>query len=133
MTYFLDTNICIYALKGTFPRVQQHMESHVPSEIFIPAIVLAELYYGAYKSTAREKAIEALREFSAAIQIAEFDSRSAVSYGDIRSKLESTGRPIGPNDLIVAATTMSNGGTLVTHNTKEFSAVPGLLFEDWTR
>jgi tRNA(fMet)-specific endonuclease VapC len=47
--------------------------------------------------------------------------------------LESTGRPMGPNDLIVAATTMSNGGTLVTHNTKEFSAVPGLLFEDWTR
>jgi tRNA(fMet)-specific endonuclease VapC len=132
MTYFLDTNICIYILKGTFPQLQQHIESHAPSELRIPAIVLAELYYGAYKSTVRDKAIETLREFTAPIQIAEFDSRSAVSYGAIRSKLESMGRLIGPNDLIVAATTLSNGGTLVTHNVKEFSAVPGLLFEDWT-
>ena len=133
MTYYLDTDICIYALKGAFPQVQQHIESHAPSEICIPAVVLAELYYGAYKSAYREKVIETLRRFVDPIRIADFDSHSAVSYGDIRSKLESMGRPIGPNDLMIAATALSHGGTLVTHNTREFSAVPGLLLEDWTR
>jgi tRNA(fMet)-specific endonuclease VapC len=133
MMYFLDTNICIYALKRTYPQVQQKIESHRPSEIFIPAIVIAELFYGAFKSRAREKTLEKLREFVAPFQKADFNSTSAISYGDIRSKLEAMGKPIGPNDLIIAATTLSNGGTLVTHNTKEFSAVPGLLIEDWTR
>lgn len=132
MNYFLDTNICIYALKGTHPRVQRHIQSHAPSEILIPAIVLAELYHGACKSVARNKVIETLRQFIAPIRVVDFDSRAAFDYGDIRSKLESIGRPIGPNDLIIAATVLSKGGTLVTHNTTEFSAVPGLLLEDWT-
>ena len=131
MTYFLDTNICIYALKGTYPQVKRHFTSHAPSEICIPAIVLAELYYGANKSAAQDKVMDTLRQFIAPIRIVDFDSRSAASYGDIRSKLESRGRPIGPNDLMIAATVLARGGTLVTHNTREFSAVPGLLLEDW--
>jgi tRNA(fMet)-specific endonuclease VapC len=133
MTYFLDTNICFYALKGIFPQVQRRLESRVPSEVRIPAIVLAELYYGAYKSASRAKVIETLRQFIAPIQIADFNSHSAALYGEIHSQLESIGRPIGPNDLVVAATTMANGGTLVTHNVKEFRSVQGLLLEDWTQ
>ncbi len=133
MTYFLDTNICIYAFKGLYPKIQVHMKSHVPSEISIPSIVLAELYYGAAKSTARDKVIQRLREFIAPLHIAAFDSRSAMIYGTIRAELESMERVIGPNDLVVAATTLGNGGTLVTHNVKEFSAVPGLRIEDWTQ
>lgn len=133
MIYFLDTNICIYALKGTYPKIQSHIESHTPSEISIPSIVLAELYYGAAKSTAREKVIQRLQEFIAPLHIVAFNSRSAMAYGTIRAELESMGRVIGPNDLVVAATTLGNGGTLVTHNVKEFSAVPGLRIEDWTQ
>ncbi len=132
MTYFLDTNICIYALKGLYPKIQAHIESHVPSEIGIPSIVLAELYYGAAKSTVREKVNLSLQEFIAPLHIVAFDSRSAMAYGTIRAELESVGRVIGPNDLIVAATALGNGGTLVTHNVKEFSSVPGLRIEDWT-
>lgn len=133
MTYFLDTNICIYAFKGLYPKIQVHMKSHVPSEINIPSIVLAELYYGAAKSTARDKVIQRLQEFIAPLHIVAFNSRSAMTYGTIRAELESMGRGIGPNDLVVAATTLGHGGTLVTHNVKEFSAVPGLRIEDWTQ
>jgi tRNA(fMet)-specific endonuclease VapC len=132
VTYFLDTNICIYALKGLYPKIQEQMEAHVPSEISLPSIVLAELYYGAAKSTAREKVIQRLHEFIAPLHIVAFDSRSAMAYGSIRAELESMGRVIGPNDLVVAATTLGNGGTLITHNVKEFSSVPGLRIEDWT-
>jgi predicted nucleic acid-binding protein len=56
---------------------------------------------------------------------------AAVEYGRIRGHLAAAGTPIGPNDLMIAAIAQSRRLTLVTHNTREFSRVPGLLIEDW--
>ena len=60
-----------------------------------------------------------------------FDDAAAQAYGTIRADLEQAGRPIGPNDLMIAAITLASGLTLVTHNTDEFQRVPGLTIEDW--
>jgi tRNA(fMet)-specific endonuclease VapC len=60
-----------------------------------------------------------------------FDDRAAEVYGRIRAHLTATGMAIGPNDLMIAAIALANGLTLVTHNTAEFSRVPGLTIEDW--
>ena len=60
-----------------------------------------------------------------------FDDAAASVYAIIRAHLESAGTPIGPYDLQIAAIALANGLTLVTHNTREFSRVPGLLLEDW--
>jgi tRNA(fMet)-specific endonuclease VapC len=60
-----------------------------------------------------------------------FDDAAASVHAQIRHHLETTGTPIGPYDLQIAAIALVHGSTLVTHNTKEFSRVPGLLFEDW--
>ncbi len=49
----------------------------------------------------------------------------------IRAELTSKGQLIGPNDLLIAATALAHGAILVTHNTAEFSRVPGLIIEDW--
>ena len=46
-------------------------------------------------------------------------------------RLTHAGQLIGPNDLLIAATALAHGAILVTHNTAEFSRVPGLLIEDW--
>jgi tRNA(fMet)-specific endonuclease VapC len=54
-------------------------------------------------------------------------------YADIRHALEKAGTPINPNDLIIAATARAAGVTLVTANVSEFSRVPGLKWEDWTK
>jgi len=62
-----------------------------------------------------------------------FDDACAERYGIIRSELESAGTPIGPNDLMIAATALAHGATLVTNNVKEFSRVAGLRLEDWER
>ena len=51
--------------------------------------------------------------------------------GEVRATLEQAGTPVGPNDLLIAAIALANGLTLVTHNTAEFSLVPGLALEDW--
>jgi len=60
-----------------------------------------------------------------------FDDRAAEEYGQARAHLAGVGAMIGPNDLIIAATALARGCTLVTHNTRELRRVPGLLLEDW--
>jgi tRNA(fMet)-specific endonuclease VapC len=60
-----------------------------------------------------------------------FDDRAAEEYGKLRAHLMALGSPIGPNDLMIASIALANQLTLVTHNTTEFSRVPGLVLEDW--
>jgi tRNA(fMet)-specific endonuclease VapC len=132
VTYLLDTNTCIDYLKGVFPAVRRHVLALRPAEIGIPAIVRAELLYGAYKSERLEKNLLALRQFLQPFSLAGFGAAEADHYADIRTKLGRVGTPIGPNDLVIAATARAHKCTLVTHNTSEFGRVPGLAVEDWT-
>lgn len=62
-----------------------------------------------------------------------FDDRAADVYGGVGADLERVGRPIGPNDLLIAATALAHDLTLVTHSISEFGRVPGLGVEDWER
>jgi tRNA(fMet)-specific endonuclease VapC len=132
MKYFLDTNICIYALKDKFPHLKEMMEKLSPADIGIPAMVKAELYYGALKSNKKDKVFSALDRFLSPFDIIPFGDKEVMTYGRIRANLERDGNIIGPNDLIIAAITISNGAILVTHNKAEFDRVEGLVIEDWT-
>lgn len=62
-----------------------------------------------------------------------FDDAAAEIHAQIRHQLETAGTPIGPYDLQIAAIALDSGLTLVTHNTAEFSRVPGLTIEDWEK
>jgi tRNA(fMet)-specific endonuclease VapC len=130
--HLLDTNICIYLLKGTFPALKMRVESHSPSTIAIPAIVKAELYFGANKSQSKAKTLKVLDAFLAPLPIIPFGDEESIFYGRIRADMEAEGQPIGPNDLLIAATALARGAVLVTHNVKEFQRVKGLVWEDWT-
>ena len=101
------------------------------SEMKIPSIVAAELYYGALKSNKKDENIVKLSKFIALYNVISFDEKSAEIYGEIRKKLESIGNIIGGNDLLIASTVLANDGILVTHNTKEFNRVENLIVEDW--
>jgi tRNA(fMet)-specific endonuclease VapC len=103
------------------------------NKIKIPTIVMAELYYGAAKSAKREYNLTRYDRFAALYDIIHFDNEAARVYGDIRAALESKGRIIGGNDLMIAALTLANDAVLVTNNTGEFSRVDGLIIEDWTQ
>jgi len=133
MSYFLDTDICIYALKGLYPAIERHLRSLVPAEIKVPSIVKAELYYGAEKGQNPPRTLAAIERLLLPFEIVAFCGRSAESYSRIRSDLEQRGKPIGPNDLIIAATVAANDGVLVTHNIQEFRRIKGLRLADWTR
>ena len=131
MIYFLDTNICIFHLNGSAPRLSDELERTPPSSVCIPSIVAAELIYGAKKSFKREYNLKKIELFLSLYDVTPFCSKSAQIYGAIRCDLEKNGTIIGGNDLIIAATVLAHKGTLVTNNTGEFSRVRDLLIEDW--
>lgn len=132
MKYYLDTNICIYFLKGLYHQLLDKIISFNPDDIKIPSIVKAELLYGAEKSQKRDENLEKVLKFLLPYEIVHFDDISAVKYSVVRAKLEKSGIVIGPNDLIIAATVLSCEGILVTNNEKEFTRVPELHIENWT-
>jgi len=129
--YFLDANICIYALKGAYPRIADHMQRHSPADMKIAAIVRAELQFGARKSQSPVRTREVLEKFLSPYEVVPFDSTATDAYAGLRFDLEQKGTPIGPNDMILAATVLATGGCLVTHNVEEFRRVKRLRIEDW--
>lgn len=133
MKYHLDTNIIIYALKGTYKEIENHFRSIPFESIVIPRIVVAEIEYGAKKSKNYKQIIEKYNEFINHFEIIDFDEKASRKFGDIRWTLEQAGKQIGPYDLIIASTVLANEGVLVTHNTKEFERIKGLKIEDWTK
>jgi tRNA(fMet)-specific endonuclease VapC len=129
--YYLDANICIYFLKGKYPSLREKLSVIHPNKIKIPAIVEAEILLSVEKG-AKGIAREAWNKFFEAFEIVNFDEAAARQYAVIRAHLEKRGTPIGPNDLIIAASVLTNNGILITHNTSEFKRVPHLRVEDWT-
>ena len=132
MRYMLDTNICIYAIKHKPEQVFSSLQEHDPSEICISSVTYAELVHGVEKSKMVEKNRVALALLLANIEIMNFDSLAAESYGKVRADLEKRGTPIGPLDMMIAGHAKSLGYTIVTNNIKEFKRVKDLKLENWT-
>jgi tRNA(fMet)-specific endonuclease VapC len=97
----------------------------------LSAIVKAELVFGARKSARPADNLRVLHDFFEPFVSLPFDDSCTAPYGTIRQELERLGKPIGPYDLMIAATAIANDLTLVTHNTDEFGRVVGLRYEDW--
>lgn len=99
-------------------------------EVFVPAIVLGELYYGAYKSTRVTENLLKIDEFATTGTILVSDKRTAREYGEIKSRLRAKGRPIPENDIWIAAIAKQHVLTLVTRDA-HFGEVDGLAVEGW--
>lgn len=127
----LDTNICVFLMKNKYPSAVRKLLSMNPADIAVSAVTVYELEYGAAKSQWPEKNRNNVKLFLAPFTILPFDSNDAVTAGEIRHLLEKAGTPIGPYDLQIAAQGLARGLTVVTHNTGEFSRVPGLRITDW--
>ena len=129
--FLLDTNLCIQILNNRSPHIQHQFQQHPPEQIALCSIVKAELLYGARHSQRVEVNLQLLRRFFAPLQSLPFDDRSAEEAGQIRADLAAQGTPIGPNDLLIAATARAHDAVLVTHNSKEFTRVTNLRLVDW--
>ena len=131
MIYLLDTNVCIHLLNEKQSRVIQNFRQHNPADIALCSVVKAELLYGARRSQRMEANLQLLKAFFAPLQSLSFDDECAEHYGQIHADLLNQGKPIGPNDTLIAAIARAHDTTLITHNTAEFRRVAGLRIGDW--
>lgn len=132
MTYMLDTNICIYAIKNKPEQVLEKLKENLSNGICISAITLAELQHGVEKSMNPEKNSMALLQFLSILDILPFDDLAAVEYGKICAYLQKRGTPIGTMDMLIAAHAKIENLIIVTNNVREFERVPDLKIENWT-
>ncbi|MBI4397889.1 MAG: type II toxin-antitoxin system VapC family toxin [Candidatus Omnitrophica bacterium] len=132
MNYFLDTDICIFALKNKYPSIKDWLAGHAPEKIKVPAIVKAELLLGASHNSSPKKILLVIEQFLDPFEVVPFSDVCTEVCAQIRFSLEQKGNIIGPNDLLIASTVLAHHGTLVTHNIKEFSRIESLKLQDWT-
>ena len=120
--YLLDTNIVI-ALFANESDVVGKIGNI--DEIFIPSIVIGELYYGAEKSLRVKENCERINEFSSDSSVLNCDKETAGYYGKIKNRLKKKGRPIPENDIWIAATAFQYNLTLITRD-EHFKQIEGL-------
>ncbi|QQS53245.1 MAG: PIN domain-containing protein [Candidatus Competibacteraceae bacterium] len=110
--------------------ITQHIVLAGEGHVWLCTPVKAELRFGACKSQRVAENQAQLRQFFANIGLP-FDDDAAEHFGDIRAALARQGKPIGPYDLQIAAIARAHGLVVVTHNTREFTRIPGLIVENW--
>lgn len=128
MRWLLDTNVVIETLRGN-PRVLARLRARAPGDVGVSAVVMHELFYGAYRSArveANVARVEGLR-----FEVVAFEREDARASGAVRAALAAAGAAIGPYDVLIAGQALARGATLVTNDVREFGRVEGLRVEDW--
>ncbi len=132
MRYLLDSNAISHVVR--FPRgaVAARIDQVGLEHVFTSLIVSAEIGFGVAKKGVAELSAKVEAVMSRLV-VLPWDIPADKHYAAIRNSLERTGKPIGPNDLLIAAHALALDAVLVTDNEKEFSRVPGLKIENWLR
>jgi tRNA(fMet)-specific endonuclease VapC len=128
--FALDANALIHALKG-IGQVRQAIEGTSPTDLAVPAVVAYKLEVGTLRSRNPAARRRELNRLLTVLTVLPFDRQAADRAARVRFDLERKGAQIGPLDTLIAGTVLAHGATLVTHNTEEFSRIPGLQVEDW--
>lgn len=131
MRLLLDTNTCIEILRGWNPVVLARYVCHGREDIALSAVVRSELLTGAILSAKPEANRRAAEDFCALYPCLPFDAAVADIHAEWHARLRRAGNLIGTRDLMIAATALAHGLTVVTHNTGEFTRISGLRVEDW--
>lgn len=130
MSFLLDTNICSAHLKrpaGLTHRFVQHT-----GRLYLPAIVLAELYTWAYRRPDPRPLLKAINDdILTEVHLLLFDQSCADEFGRVRAEMLKRGLHVGVMDLQIAVIGLVNRLTVVTHNTADFAHIPGLQVVDW--
>ena len=129
--YLVDTNICSYLMRGTFPGLTKKVLSIPPSELAVSSLTVFELEYGASKKGWGINLLNKMHLMLSAFTVIPFEEQDAITGGEIRAYLANAGAQIGVYDLLIAAQGVSRDMVVVTHNTREFIRVPNIKLEDW--
>jgi tRNA(fMet)-specific endonuclease VapC len=129
MSHLLDTNICAAHFRR--PGGLAHRFIQYGGRLFVPTIVLGELYAGAYHVSDPAPLLRKIADLLDDVDVLDFDHACAEQFGKVRGGLLQQGISIPTADLMIAAVALVHNLTLVTNNTADFQSVPGLRLDDW--
>jgi tRNA(fMet)-specific endonuclease VapC len=132
MPYLLDTNIVSDLVQHPQGRVALRIAQTGDDKVATSIIVACEMRYGASRKKSKRLSAQ-LETILNALEIIPLESPTDHHYGELRARLELVGKPIGANDMLIAAHALALNYTLVTDNVREFSSVKGLRVENWLR
>ena len=127
--FLLDTNICIYFLKGQYNLIQK-LEKIGLENCFISEITIAELKFGAENSESKEKNRNTVDDFISRFTIIPIFNSLDI-YAKEKARLRKAGNPLDDFDLLIGATAISNDLVLVTRNVTDFERLEGIKIENW--
>jgi tRNA(fMet)-specific endonuclease VapC len=130
--YVLDTDTCIYWLKGE-EEIREKVEQVGTDSLRMTIITLAELKYGAYYSTKKRENLQNIDKFRRKVKVLPLNHDAAERFGVIKAELRMSGQVIQDFDILIASITLSHAGVLVTNNVDHFKGIRGLSCENWRR
>jgi len=125
----IDTDVCIDLLKGN-KKILRHRDEY-DGPVGVCFMTIAELFYGAQKSTDPARNIDTVEKLLITLEIVHSDLSILKRFGIIKAQLQSEGMPIADADILIASATLERAEKLITGNTKHFERIPGLTLEDW--
>lgn len=128
--YLLDTNVCVEFFKKN-SRIGHRMEQLESGQLYISVITLAELKYGAQKSDRQQHHLNLIESFLDEVEVLSIDM-CIDKFASEKVRLSKAGSLVDNFDLLIGATAVHHGLTLVTNNTKHFQRIQGIQLEDWT-
>ena len=126
-----DTDTCIGILRGYDSVISRRRI--VDDEIAISFMTVAELYYGAEKSSNPDKNFRLVEQFLLSVKIINTDMEILKKFGRLKAALERQGNTLSDSDLLIAATCLDRCTALVTGNTSHYSRINGLVLDNWLR
>lgn len=129
MGVLVDTDICSVHLRGV-REVSGRFLQHT-GQLFLSVLSLGELLSWTLRAKSSPRYQHGLERFLAEVSLLSVDQAVAIKFGEVRADLLDHGRPLPTVDLLIAATALVHGLTLVTHNTRHFGGIPGLNVVDW--
>ena len=131
----LDTDTCIFLMRGDSPALAAKVQSVPLQQQVMSAVTFAELTYGVQASAAakRKQNQSVLDSLVLHLAVLDWPQDAAKHYAEIRADLKKRGAQLGAADLMIAAHARAMGAIVVTNNAKDFERVKGLEVENWTK
>jgi tRNA(fMet)-specific endonuclease VapC len=131
--YLLDTNVLGVAARLGHAGLVARVAALPPVEMVMSLVTRGEIEFGLLEQPPARDTVRRLQRMLSVIATRPLPMAAASHYAELRLNLERSGKPIGPNDMWIAAHALAEGLILVTGNEREFSRVPGLKVENWLR
>ena len=129
MSFLLDTDTCSAHLKQRTSVTSKFMQ--YTGRLHLSVITLGELLTWALRAKAPSQRFQGVQSLLTDVNLLDVSEDVARRFGQLRASLLDAGRPTPQVDLWIAATALVHGLTVVTHNTRDFAHIPGLMTDDW--